>query len=83
MVRSLNTILDEEASEFLDTISNNVIKARKKCGYSQLKLAIEMGYTSNAYFGRQELRTDNQHFNIVQLYKISKILEIDICTLLK
>ena len=83
MVYRLNTILDEEADELLNTISQNVIKVRKACGYSQLKLATEMGYISTSYLGRQELRTDNQHFNIVQLYKISKILNIDICTLLK
>ena len=79
----MNEILDKEANEFLDKISKNVIKARLENEYSQLKLATEMGYTSASYLGRQELRIDNQHFNIVQLYKISKILGIEISTLLK
>ncbi len=74
--------LDTEAEKLLDTISTNVIKARQDKGLSQLKLATEMGYSSASYLGRIEIRKDNQHFNIVQLYKISKILDIDICDLL-
>ena len=75
--------LDIEAEKLLDTISANVIKARKENGLSQLKLATEMGYSSASYFGRIEIRKDGQHFNIAQLYKISKILDTDICNLLK
>lgn len=77
----LNNNLDVEAEKLLDTISANVIKARQDKGYSQLKLATEMGYSSASYFGRIEIRKDGQHFNIVQLYKIAAILNIDICTL--
>ena len=78
----LNNNLDVEAEKLLDTISANVIKARQDKGYSQLKLATEMGYSSASYFGRIEIRKDGQHFNIVQLYKIATILDIDICSLL-
>lgn len=70
--------LDTEASELLDTISSNVVKFRKAKGYSQLKLATEMGYSSASYFGCIEIRKSGQHFNIVQLYKISKILNVPI-----
>ncbi len=70
--------LDIEANELLDLISSNVVKFRKAKGYSQLKLATEMGYSSASYFGCIEIRKNGQHFNIVQLYKISKILDIPI-----
>lgn len=70
--------LDTEASELLDLISSNVVKFRKAKGYSQLKLAKEMGYSSASYFGCIEIRKNGQHFNIVQLYKISKILNVPI-----
>ena len=43
--------LDTEANELLDLISSNVVKLRKAKGYSQLKLATEMGYGSASYFG--------------------------------
>ena len=68
--------LDIEAVKLLDLISLNIIKFRKEKGYSQLKLATEMGYSSASYFGRMEIRKSDEHFNIVHLYKISKILDI-------
>lgn len=74
--------LDNEANEFLDLISANVVKARKEKGYSQLKLATEIGYSSASYFGRMEIRKNGEHFNLVHLYKISKVLEIPVCELL-
>jgi len=71
--------LDFEANDFLNLISANVIKARKEKGYSQLKLATELGYSSASYIGRMEIRKNNEHFNLVHLYKISKVLDIPIC----
>ena len=70
--------LDNEANELLDLISTNVVKARKEKGYSQLKLATEIGYSSASYIGRMEIRKNNEHFNIVHLFKISKVLNIPI-----
>ena len=74
----MNDDLDYEASEFLDLISTNVIKIRKQKGYSQLKLATEIGYSSASYLGRMEIRKNNEHFNLIHLFKISKILEVPI-----
>lgn len=71
--------LDFEANDFLNLISANVVKARKEKGYSQLKLATELGYSSASYIGRMEIRKNNEHFNLVHLYKISKVLDIPIC----
>ena len=70
--------LDIEAEKLLDVISSNVVKIRKAKGYSQLKLATEMGYSSASYLGSIEIRKNAQHFNIRQLYKISKILAVPI-----
>ncbi|MBS4067955.1 MAG: helix-turn-helix transcriptional regulator [Sulfurimonas sp.] len=70
--------LDIEADELLNVISSNVVKIRKAKGYSQLKLATEMGYGSASYLGSIEIRKNNQHFNIRQLYKISRILDVPI-----
>ena len=74
----VNDDLEYEANEFLDLVSANVIRIRKLKGYSQLKLATEMGYSSASYFGRAEIRKNNEHFNLVQLFKISKVLDIPI-----
>ncbi len=70
--------LDIEAIELLNLISSNVAIARKNKGCSQLKLATEMGYSSASYFGRMEIRKDDEHFNITHLHKISKILDVPI-----
>ncbi len=75
--------LDIKAEKILDTISKNVIKIRKERGYSQLKLAIEIGLNGSAYIGRAELRTNGQHFNIANLVKIAEVLEVDICEFFK
>ena len=70
--------LDYEAKDFLDLIPINVVRIRKEKGFSQLKLATEIGYSSASYIGRMEIRKNNEHFNLIQLFKISKILEIPI-----
>ena len=75
--------LDNEANELLDLISTNVVKARKEKGYSQLKLATEIGYSSASYIGRMEIRKNNEYFNIVHLFKISKVLNIPISEFFK
>ena len=75
--------LDNEANELLDLISTNVVKARKEKGYSPLKLATEIGYSSASYIGRMEIRKNNEHFNIVHLFKISKVLNIPISEFFK
>ncbi len=75
--------LDIEAEKILDRVSKNVAKIRKEKGFSQLKVAVEIGFKSTSYIARAELRTNNQHFNISNLVKIAKILEVDICEFFK
>jgi transcriptional regulator with XRE-family HTH domain len=70
--------LEKYASQILDKVSKNVIKYRNLKNFSQLDLARAMGYKSAAYLGKAEIRTDNHHFNIKQIAKISKILGINI-----
>jgi len=70
--------LELYAKEILDRVSLNVIKYRKEKNISQLELAKAIGYKSAAYIGKAEIRKDNQHFNIKQIAKISKVLNKDI-----
>jgi transcriptional regulator with XRE-family HTH domain len=74
--------LDKEAELFLDRVSANVVHARQSKGLSQLQLATEIGYKSASYLGRMEIRKEGQHFHLVQLYKIAKVLDIDISELI-
>ncbi len=75
--------LEKYASQMLDKVSKNIVKYRKEKNFSQLELAKAMGYKSAAYLGKAEIRKDNQHFNIKQIAKISKILNINIELLFK
>ena len=70
--------LESYSEEILNIVSKNVIKYRNEKGYSQMKLALEIGMSGGAYLGRAELRKKDHHFNIKHLAKISKVLEVDI-----
>jgi len=75
--------LNKKTEKMHDLISANVAKYRKKKGFSQLQLALEIGLTGNAFIARAERRTNNSHFNIEHLVKISNVLDVDICEFFK
>ncbi len=75
--------LDKKTLKMHNIISANVVKYRKQKGLSQLQLALEIGLTGNAFIARAEKRTNNAHFNIEHLVKISAVLEIDVCEFFK
>ena len=70
--------LNKITKETLDRVSKNVAKYRKEKNYSQLQLALDIGLSGNAFIARAEKRTDNAHFNIEHLVKISNILDVEI-----
>lgn len=75
--------LNIQTDKLHNIISANVAKYRQLRGYSQLKLALDIGLTGNAFIARAETRTNNAHFNIDQLSKISQVLDIPICEFFK
>lgn len=70
--------LNIQTDEIHNVISTNVIKFRKQKKYSQLQLALDIGLTGNAFIARAEKRTNNAHFNIEHLVKISLILDVEL-----
>lgn len=78
-----NDELEDYTNLMYDIVSRNVAEYRKQKGLSQLHLALEIGLTGNAFIARAEKRTNNQHFNIEHIVKISKILNIEICEFFK
>ena len=72
---------DNEISEFYLKIGQNVKRIRKEKGLSQLELANTIGHSSVALVSKAEIGTNNKHFNLEHLYKIAKVLEVDLCTL--
>lgn len=67
-----------EIDEFYIRIGKNVKKFREKKNMTQLELSYAMGYKSVSLISAAELYTNKKHFNLEHLYKISKILAVDI-----
>lgn len=67
-----------EINLFYKQIAQNVAKVRKEKGYSQLELSLAIGYKSVSPVSGAEAGYKNIHYNIEHLYKIAKILEVDI-----
>ena len=59
-------------------IGKNVKKIREKKGLSQLELALNVGYKSVSVVSLGEIYKNKKHFNIIQLAKISKVLNVSI-----
>ena len=74
---------EEELSSFYKTIGKNVKRVRKEKRVTQMQLALAIGHNSVGHIAKAELCKYDKHFNLEQLYKIAKILDIDISELCK
>ncbi|KEA46680.1 XRE family transcriptional regulator [Campylobacter mucosalis] len=68
----------EDDTEFLKFISSNVKNIRLKKGKSQLETALSIGQKSQGAYACMENNTNNKHFNLVHLFKLSKFFDVDI-----
>ena len=78
-----NNINDLSTEELYKLIGKNVAEFRKKAGLSQLELSLEIGNNSTSLISSAELYSNNRKFNISQLQKIAKVLNINICEFFK
>ena len=69
----------QEIESFHRFIGRRVKHLRQQQGLSQLQLALAMGFNSVSSVAKAETGVENKHFNLEHLYRISKILEIDVC----
>ena len=76
----MNDLLSEELTVLHKRIGLAVKKKREEKGLSQLRLAEEIGQKSTTIISQAELGK-TKHFNIEQLFRISHVLECDICEL--
>lgn len=79
----ISNVDDEEIRRFYQVVSKNVKKIRNEKRMSQLELSLTIGQKGNAFYNYAENNTNNKHFNLEHLYKISKALDVDICELIK
>jgi transcriptional regulator with XRE-family HTH domain len=67
---------------FYQTIGINVKKIRKEKNVTQMQLALAINHNSVGHIAKAELCKYGKHFNLEQLYKIAKTLDISIHQLL-
>ena len=70
---------DEEVKKFHRIISDNIKKIRKEKNITQLDLALTIGHKSMSTIGKIEAGLEDKHYNVEQLYKIAKALDVNIC----
>jgi transcriptional regulator with XRE-family HTH domain len=69
---------EEEFENLFYQITERVKQYRKLKGFTQEKLALAMGHSSASMLSKIEANLENKHFNIRQLYLISKALDTPI-----
>lgn len=74
---------EDEIISMYKIIGENVKKYREAKGISQLQLSNAMGYSSVSLVSAAELCNDGKHFNLEHLYKIAKILDIEMTDLIQ
>jgi transcriptional regulator with XRE-family HTH domain len=76
MSKEINSL---DTDELYKMIGKNVARLRHEAKLSQLELSYAIGNSSPSLFSAAELYKNKRKFNIAQLHKIAKILDIDIC----
>ena len=59
-------------------IGSNVKRIRKEKKITQMQLALAIGHNSVGHIAKAELCKYDKHFNLEQLYKISKVLDVSL-----
>ncbi len=68
----------EEVEGFHQKIATNIRKFREENKITQHDMALSMGIESVAFYSNCENLRYGKHFNIEHIFKISRILEVDI-----
>jgi putative transcriptional regulator len=71
--------LDVDENDFnilYKKISENVKKLRKEKNITQEELALNIGHSSVSMISKIEANLENKHYNVKQLYLISKVLNV-------
>ena len=74
---------DEEVKKFHRIINDNIKRIRKENKITQLDLALTIGHKSMSTIGKIEAGLEDKHYNVEQLYKIAKALNVNICEFFK
>lgn len=73
----------EELDVLYKKIGENVKKFRKEKDLTQMQLALSIEHNSVGHIAKAELYKYGKHFSLEQLYKISKVLDIQLSKLIE
>ncbi len=73
-----NFITEDEEKEFFLTVSSNVKRIRKAKKMSQLEVALSIGLKAPGFYANMENYSHGKHFNLLHLFKLSKLFHISI-----
>ena len=74
---------DKELNSFYKIIGSNVKRMRNEKKITQMQLALAIGHNSVGHIAKAELNKYDKHFSIQNLYKIARILDVEICEFFK
>lgn len=74
---------DEDIAKLYKKIGRNVKRIREEHKISQMKLAMAIGLNSVSTISKAELCLEDKHFNIEHIYKIAKVLDVEVCEFFK
>ena len=63
---------------FFDTIASNVKRMRQERNLSQLETALSIGQALGGFYANMENNAHGKHFNLLRLFKLSKLFNCDI-----
>ena len=69
---------DAQNERFFDTAASNVKRMRQERNLSQLETALSIGQASGGFYANMENNAHGKHFNLLHLFKLSKLFNCDI-----
>ena len=73
----------EQDSKFFEKVAKNVKRIRKERKLTQLETALRIGQSNGGFYANMENNANGKHFNLLHLYKLSKLFKCDICEFFK
>ena len=74
---------ETEIIEFKQKISDNIKRIRLEKKYSQLEVALSIGQKASGFYANAENNAHDKHFNLIHLYKLAKLFDVDVCEFFK
>lgn len=80
MLNLPDIVTNDESEEFFRLVSYNVKKIRIERKISQLEVALSIGQKSSGFYANTENYSHGKHFNLLHLFKLSKLFDVPIST---